>query len=158
MGGCDGDHNISWISWSKITRDKPEGGLGLASFKAKNLTLISKWFWRFISNENNIWKDVIIELYGAKGGFDNPNLKNGKSGWESIVAWCRNFNDMAINFQSSFSKSIANGSSVKFWVDEAVGPGERLKDKFPRLYALERNKEVEFKDRWFFHNGYWQGA
>ena len=47
---------------------------------------------------------------------------------------------------------------VKFWSDPSVGLGDLLKDKFPRLYALETDKEIAFKDRWSYSNGNWHGS
>ena len=38
-----------------------------------------------------------------------------------------------------------------------MGQGSKLKDCFPRLYALEKNINACFKDRWSFINGFWKG-
>lgn len=36
--------------------------------------------------------------------------------------------------------------------------GTRLMDSFPRLYALETNKECNISDRWRLCNGVWEGV
>ena len=61
-------------------------------------------------------------------------------------------------FLSSFKKHIAKGLNSLFWKDEAVGGDHKLKDLFPRLFALEKDKNVPFKDRWNLHNGSWSGS
>ncbi|GKF96819.1 hypothetical protein Tco_0292640, partial [Tanacetum coccineum] len=44
-----------------------------------------------------------------------------------------------------------------FWGDAWCGNGMRLKDLFPRLYALDTNKNCKFKDRWRVVNEVWGG-
>ncbi|KAJ9541001.1 hypothetical protein OSB04_027507 [Centaurea solstitialis] len=105
-----------------------------------------------------VWREVIIELYGPSGGFDNPNIHGGKGIWETIVSSCQNLSNLGLNFLASITKSIANSCTVKFWTDPSIGLGEKLKDKFPRLFTLESNKEVVFKDLWSFSAEGWQGS
>ena len=50
-----------------LNSDK-KGGLNIGSLKAANLALLCKWWWRFESGPENLWKDVIKALYGDNGG------------------------------------------------------------------------------------------
>ena len=62
-------------------------------------------------------------------------------------------------FLSTFNKIIVNGSNSLFWNNKDAGGGVTLKDRFPRLYALEKEKKkAKFKDRWSFNNGSWIGS
>ncbi|KAJ9545889.1 hypothetical protein OSB04_025596 [Centaurea solstitialis] len=63
-----------------------------------------------------------------------------------------------VNHSLTCVKYIANGSLTSFWHDPWVGGGACLKSLFPRLYAAEVNKQVEFKDRWNIQNGCWVGS
>lgn len=54
--------------------------------------------------------------------------------------------DLGLSFMDSFSRSIGNGADIKFWSDRWL-EGGRFKDRFPRLWALEREKKVKLRDR-----------
>lgn len=42
-GGSKGTRKIHWIAWSKIYKDKADGGLGFKILKAFNYALTRKW-------------------------------------------------------------------------------------------------------------------
>nr|GEZ70892.1 RNA-directed DNA polymerase, eukaryota, reverse transcriptase zinc-binding domain protein [Tanacetum cinerariifolium] len=105
---------ICWIKWDSIMLDANLGGLGVGSIGAKNLSLLAKWKWRFLTEKDSLWRIVIKKNYGDDGGFGSP-----------ANPWC--------------------------------GIGVRLKDSFPRLYALENNQDCKVKDRWCLYDGVWGG-
>nr|KAJ0205515.1 hypothetical protein LSAT_V11C500267880 [Lactuca sativa] len=45
-GGSEDNKKISWVLWSKITKDKEDGGLGVGAIEGFNISLIFKWWWR----------------------------------------------------------------------------------------------------------------
>ncbi|GJZ16190.1 reverse transcriptase domain, reverse transcriptase zinc-binding domain protein [Tanacetum coccineum] len=51
---------------------------------------------------------------------------------------------LGIDFSSSFVGDVGNGCDIRFWIDRWVG-GERLCDRFSRLYHLDRRKEVRLR-------------
>ncbi|GJY11301.1 putative RNA-directed DNA polymerase, eukaryota, reverse transcriptase zinc-binding domain protein [Tanacetum coccineum] len=112
MRKCDIFDNIRLFSFSWL---KFRGCL-----RSKNLSLLGKWKWRFLTEDHALWRTVIKEFYGDYGGF---------------------------NSSSSSLGSIADGANTSFWLDLWCGDGSRLKDKFPRLYALDSFKECKLKDR-----------
>ncbi|GKB12598.1 RNA-directed DNA polymerase, eukaryota, partial [Tanacetum coccineum] len=57
-----------------------------------------------------------------------------------------------------FLKKTANGSNTFFWKDAWCKEGIRLKDLFPRLFALENNKDCLIVDRWKLINGTWRAV
>ena len=77
--------------------------------------------------------------------------------WSGIIKLLLNpnFNPPLLE---SFQKKISNGSSALFWKDAWVGSGLPLKNRFPRLYGKELNKDILFKNRWAFSNGRWVGC
>ncbi|GJW37584.1 RNA-directed DNA polymerase, eukaryota [Tanacetum coccineum] len=115
FNGIDGSKNkVSWVQWSKVLAPKVNGGLGVSSLFALNRGLIFKWVWRFVSHDNSLWARVIKAVHGEDGNI-GVNSKNGSnSAWLNIVR--------EINVLSK--------------------KGERLKDRFPRAYALDSCKEI----------------
>ncbi|GKB97469.1 cysteine-rich receptor-like protein kinase [Tanacetum coccineum] len=66
---------IMWIRWEHIIIDKKNGGLGIGSTKAKNMSLLGKWKWRFLSEPHVLWNKCIKEIHGYNGGFDSVELE-----------------------------------------------------------------------------------
>ncbi|GKA57899.1 putative RNA-directed DNA polymerase [Tanacetum coccineum] len=128
-GFKDDTKGISWVKWESVLQSFENGGLGIGSIKAKNLSLLGKWWWRFHNEKEALWCKVITCLYGNDGGFN--------SGVDSFV------------------RNVKSGVDVFFWHDVWLGAGLCLKDHFPRLYALETYKECRIKDRWISVNGTW---
>ena len=48
--------------------DRDKGGLGVGSLLAKNLGHLGKWKWRFLTEKNALWQQVMSEFYGNDGG------------------------------------------------------------------------------------------
>ncbi|GKA87216.1 hypothetical protein Tco_0808927 [Tanacetum coccineum] len=93
------------------------------------MSLIRKWKWRFLVENNALWRMVIKDFYGIDGGFGSPHNSFGSRGiWCDIIKadpWCPN--------------------------------GLILKYTFPKLFALETYKDSKVADRWKFANGHWGG-
>lgn len=66
-GGSERNRKIHWVAWANICKEKSEGGLGLKNLKAFNYALLGKWLWRLMSEENCLWKKVLMEKYGVEG-------------------------------------------------------------------------------------------
>jgi hypothetical protein len=48
-----------------MCQPKGMGGLGLRDIIVVNLSLLAKWRWRLLNEENVLWKEVIGEKYDA---------------------------------------------------------------------------------------------
>ncbi|GKC78534.1 reverse transcriptase domain, reverse transcriptase zinc-binding domain protein [Tanacetum coccineum] len=59
---------------------------------------------------------------------------------------------LGVEFLSSCVGVVGDGSDIRFWIDRWVD-NRRLCDKFPRLYHLDRRKDVSVVDRgvWIFY-------
>lgn len=68
MGGSEGSRKIHWVAWSKICREKEEGGLGIKDLKAFNYALLGKWVWRLKIEGHCLWVKVLKEKYRVEGG------------------------------------------------------------------------------------------
>ncbi|GKC72208.1 RNA-directed DNA polymerase, eukaryota, reverse transcriptase zinc-binding domain protein [Tanacetum coccineum] len=128
LGFKDSHRGVNWIKWDSILTDVKQGGLGVGSLLAKNLSLLRKWKWRFHTKKEALWFRVII---------------------------VKEIESLNPAFKSSFVIKVKNGSSTLFWKDQWCGTGIQLLDLFPRLYALDTTKDCKVIDRWGLVNGVW---
>ncbi|GJU54017.1 putative RNA-directed DNA polymerase [Tanacetum coccineum] len=92
-GYKENEKKIVWVQWQKVIADKKDGGLGVGSIKAKNLSLLGKWRWRFLNEKDALWSKVISKIYGSDGGFDVRRGSRQKSSiWGSIIGSCSELN------------------------------------------------------------------
>ncbi|GJZ88311.1 hypothetical protein Tco_0660093 [Tanacetum coccineum] len=142
FNGNDLDSKRSiWVSWNKVLTSKEKGGLGVSSLFALNRALMFKWVWRFFNQSDSLWVRVIHAIHGVDGRIGRA----GNVGYTSI--WCDIIKEMdrlashGIDLISMMHKKIGNGSNTSFWKDRWRGE-QRLKEVFPRIYALEVNKHI----------------
>lgn len=58
-GGSDLKRKIHLIAWPKITHKKACGGLGIKSIRDMNEALLMKWWWRYGTEKESLWRKVI---------------------------------------------------------------------------------------------------
>lgn len=74
-GGATGGRKISWVKWKTICQPKCNGGMGVRDIRVVNLSLLAKWRWRMLQDEDDIWKDTLVAKY-------DPNVTNlMEGGW-----------------------------------------------------------------------------
>ncbi|GJZ55630.1 hypothetical protein Tco_0610823 [Tanacetum coccineum] len=152
----DGVKGISWVKWNKVCANIDVGGLGIGSIRAKKFGLLGKWKWRFLNEPNALWCRVIKVLHGDNGGFGVSSRTGLNKGvWHGIVSSTNAIDSMGIPYNNSFYLKVNSGVNTRFWVDPWHESGCIIKDKFPRLYALELEKLCLFKDRWIHTSGIW---
>lgn len=67
--GGDVDHRkMSWVKWDLVLPDKSRGGLKIGSLIAFNCSLLQKWRWHFLNNEDLLSSRVVKAIYGGNGG------------------------------------------------------------------------------------------
>ncbi|GKB52080.1 RNA-directed DNA polymerase, eukaryota, reverse transcriptase zinc-binding domain protein [Tanacetum coccineum] len=116
-GGSQGSSKLAWVKWPTVLASLGKGGLGIGSLKLFNLTLIQKRRWRFFSNPNALWVNVIRSLLGHEGGFDHAGCS---------TKGC--------------------GSIIRFWKDLWIGDSP-LYLRYNRLFRLEQDKDYLIIDR-----------
>nr|GEW86600.1 RNA-directed DNA polymerase, eukaryota, reverse transcriptase zinc-binding domain protein [Tanacetum cinerariifolium] len=136
-------NKITWAAWNKVLASKGNMGLGVSSYHALNRALLFKWVWRFISQDGSLWFRVIKALYGTSIDSHPVNLS---SNWCSIIHELHLLVGKGFYFLDHCKKRIENGRDTCFWYDNWLGD-KPLKDLFPRLFALELNKEVTVADK-----------
>ena len=70
---------ISQLVYGLQTQEKR--GLGLRNLSVLNSAFLDKWVWRFASEREPPWKQVIIVKFGKKGDVGAPVCKGR--------LWCR---------------------------------------------------------------------
>nr|GEU39042.1 RNA-directed DNA polymerase, eukaryota [Tanacetum cinerariifolium] len=143
------DHNCkktSWVSWSKVLSAKEKGGLGVSSLYAMNRGLLFKWIWRFYTQGNSLWARTIKAIHSNTGRIGG-NLRAGvNSCWTSIIKEMKSLSAKGLDLLKFMRIKVGNGNSTSFWVDKWCIEGV-LKDRFPRMYALELDKNVTVADK-----------
>ncbi|GJV32268.1 RNA-directed DNA polymerase, eukaryota [Tanacetum coccineum] len=115
----EGERKIAWIKWTKVLASKRNGGLGVSSFYALNRGLLVKWLWRFLSRDNSLWSRFIQAAHGSN---TQSLVASYPSLWSFIIK----------------ELYLLKSQGVDFFL--IIGDS-RLYTKFPRLYALENNKD-----------------
>ncbi|GJY78730.1 hypothetical protein Tco_0484531 [Tanacetum coccineum] len=130
---------IAWIAWDKATSSISNGGLGIGTLKSINHAMLSKWWWRFHTENHAFWCKIIRSIHGVDGGLNDTSLIKSKSGpWYRIAKLKDDLSKIGIDLPSIFKKKIGDGCSNRFWLDTWLG-GSPLKDTFPRLFRLDSN-------------------
>ncbi|GJS66678.1 hypothetical protein Tco_0681242 [Tanacetum coccineum] len=100
-GFKENEKKIVWVRWQKILADKKDGGLGIRSIKAKNMSLLGKWRWRYLNETGALWRKVISKIHGSDGGFEAVSGSRQKGGvWSSIIGCCSELNQMGISLRN----------------------------------------------------------
>ena len=111
-GTIDQVRRMHWVSWSKITRPKVKGGLGLQTIKGKNITLLAKLNWRFHMKGEALWARVLENKYCSQLRVRSRNqdklpcsriwtgMKKGKNVFKLGTRWI-----------------LGRNSQLRFWFD-----------------------------------------
>ena len=92
---------------------KEKGGLGIKKLALLNRALLSKWNWRFVIEDERLWKKVIIIKYGVEEGTWYTQVSKASYGiglWKGI-----RMEAGLIATHSVFV--IGAGKRVHFWED-----------------------------------------
>ncbi|GKA10771.1 reverse transcriptase domain, reverse transcriptase zinc-binding domain protein [Tanacetum coccineum] len=120
---------------------------------------LSDWKAKTLSFEGRLTlvKSVLgsLPLFGGREGARGEVMGGGV--WGDIVKTGEEIDGLGVDFTSSCIRVLWDGRDIRFWVDRWVD-NRRLCDKFPRLYHLERRKEVSFFNRgvWVDNNWVWE--
>ncbi|GJX47708.1 hypothetical protein Tco_0272898 [Tanacetum coccineum] len=141
------EKRISWIAWDKAISPISKGGLGIGDLKSSNLAMLSKWWWRFHTEDQDLWCQVIRLIHGIYGGLhDIPSIKSKSGMWFRIAKIKDDLLKVNINLPSIFKKRIGNGCDTLFWHDNWLG-GSNLKATFARLFRLETEPSCLVRDQ-----------
>nr|GEX59138.1 RNA-directed DNA polymerase, eukaryota, reverse transcriptase zinc-binding domain protein [Tanacetum cinerariifolium] len=136
----------SWVQWNKVLAPNVNGGLGISILFALNRGLLFKWVWRFLAHESTLWSQVIKAIHGDDGNIDGVPRKGVYMCWTNITNEIKALGKKGINLLSFMHKKLGNGHTTLFWEDGWC-EGGKLKENFPRAYALEKCKRITVGDK-----------
>jgi hypothetical protein len=123
---------------------KKKSGLGVRDVRVVNISLLTKWRWRLLSDDHAVWKEVIKSKYGV-GVVDQPVLGEEHKPWFASLWWkdlCSIGTNLSHNwFSQGVVKKLGNKARTSFWHDNWVG-NVPLQSRFPRLYSISTQKNV----------------
>ncbi|GJZ70286.1 putative RNA-directed DNA polymerase [Tanacetum coccineum] len=136
FNGVDvGREKIMKVSGLKVNLNKSRVyGVGVSRGEVEDMARW-KWWWRARIEHEAMWVKVVKSTYGADGVMgDFVRMVGGKSGvWGDIVREGRDINRLGVG-------------------------GVRLRDRFPRLYHLDRCKVVKVASRGVWGKEGWRWA
>ena len=140
-GGLEEEHKFHLVNWHQVCTPIYDGGLGIRDVAIFNKALLGKWLWRYSTEPNSLWRQVIDSKYGGQGNFwvsNRVNTPHGVSLWRHIRAgW-----DV---FSQHISYTVGDGSRLRFWHDMWCGDLP-LRSQFPSLFQLARAPEASVAD------------
>lgn len=90
-GEMESNKKINWVAWEKVITHKDASGLGLGALRALNLSLITKWWWRYRKDFTGFWCQIIQGLHNL---YDKPDTCIAKRTitvvWKSIASIDKN--------------------------------------------------------------------
>ncbi|GJV82091.1 hypothetical protein Tco_1517961 [Tanacetum coccineum] len=139
-------NQANWVKWDTVMSAKETGGLGVASFHALNRGLMFKWLWKFFVDKDSLWTRVIKAIHGDDGKLDKEVNICSRSSWLSIVKEAKVLKNKGVDFFEYLKLVVGDGRTIRFWKDKWYHAGI-LKDLFPRVFALETQKDVTIYDK-----------
>ncbi|KAI5430646.1 hypothetical protein KIW84_035018 [Lathyrus oleraceus] len=139
-GDGGGSRKMCWVSWEKICLKTEEGGLGVKHVEWFNLSLMSKWGWRFLNDKHAIWFNLLQFRYGSGlqslcDVVSKPVLSNYSLWWRDIRLVCGTPFGGHDWFCDSISCKLGRGNSFLAWKHCWLG-NISLKLLFPRLFEV----------------------
>lgn len=137
-GNSDLKRKIHMVCWSKIKQCKQAGGLGVRGIKEMNDALLLKWWWRFGTEKESLWRKVICAKYNMDLNSWLPNMETNRfvsNLWRDVLLIkCRN--PLAFNkFMENLRLTVGDGNTIKFWTDPWVN-GRSLNSLYPRIFNI----------------------
>ncbi|XP_057418938.1 uncharacterized protein LOC130713163 [Lotus japonicus] len=116
-GGDVSQKGMHWTKWNKLCKNKLEGGLGFRDFKAFNIALVAKNWWRIYSNPEALVAQVFKGVY-----FQSGDMWGAKKGYRPSYAWS-SIHKSAWVFQRGGLWRIGNGKRINLWTDNWLPGG-----------------------------------
>ncbi|MFS7968866.1 putative reverse transcriptase zinc-binding domain-containing protein [Helianthus anomalus] len=139
-GGSEEVSKMAWMAWENVVVPVEYGGLGFGSLRDANLAMLAKWWWRFKTEKDGLWRRVIWSIHNNSRSWNTIPAKISIAGpWKQIYGICSTLLRLGIDISKAIKGVARSGTEVAFWVDNWVAP-EPLQFLFPHLFQLEKHK------------------
>jgi hypothetical protein len=161
-GGGVEDNKLCWVKWDQICLPRDKGGLGVKNLELFNLALLSKWKWRFLSDSEAMWAELLRFRYGhipsiLMGSVSYSNGKKDSIWWKDVIGKGRGIEEEW--FRPNVGCCVGDGKDIGFWNFKWYG-NNTFKELFPNLYVKEAAKDIKIADKLIFngseYNWRWQ--
>ncbi|MFS7919355.1 putative reverse transcriptase zinc-binding domain-containing protein [Helianthus anomalus] len=153
-GGTVNVKKTSWVAWERVTTPKKDGGLGLCSLRIANISLLSKWWWRYKLEEKSLWRKVIEAIHHTPRKWPIVPFNNQVSGSWAAIARLEGFQlSSTLSIGNMVKGKVGLGNKVRFWIDIWL-EDKPLKSVYPDLFGLESEKNVVVLNRLSRDHGY----
>jgi hypothetical protein len=155
-GGLSLKRRINWVKWEDICRTKEEGGLGIRDLRVVNLSLLAKWRWKLLTNDDEVWKNVMVAKYGEHV-LGNVRVESTVGGI-SCSTWWKDLCCLDSHgewFRRVVAKRVGRGNSCRFWKDMWVD-NQTLEQRFPRLFSISTQKDDVITEVGSWREGMWR--
>ena len=123
--GSDEKHKMAWISWSKLTLSKRDGGLGFRDITSFNDALLAKISWRLLTKPSCLLAKILLGKYCNSSSFLDCKVSSSAShGWRGICLG----RDL---LKSQLGKAIGNGQDTRIWDDPWLSSSSPLQPMGP---------------------------
>ncbi|KAJ0938458.1 putative reverse transcriptase zinc-binding domain-containing protein [Helianthus annuus] len=145
--GTEEFKRIHWVAWEKVTTSKKVGGLGISRLRDVNVSLLSKWGWRFNIESDALWRRFIEFIHCGRGLWSFLPVKKSLPGcWKSLVSALESTLVQGKPITHWSKGKLGNGGKLRFWNDLWYGDVV-LKNRWPELYKIDKNKKCLVKER-----------
>jgi hypothetical protein len=125
-----------------ICLPKKKGGLGVRDIRVVNISLLAKWRWKLLTDDQAVWIEVLKSKYDI-GVSGKTEIGDEYRPWFSSLWWrdiCSIGQNLDNNwFTNGVIRKLGNGLKTSFWRDKWAGDFT-LKDRFPRLFSISNQK------------------
>ncbi|RVW50850.1 hypothetical protein CK203_101810 [Vitis vinifera] len=124
--------------------EKKDRGLGIKNLSRLNKALLGKWHWRFASEQDSLWKQVIVGKYGEEKGGCCSNASRegyGMGLWKAIKNGWMEFSNM-VAFKA-FPSLYSLASSRDAWVAQLWDQSRELGHWNPIFTRLNNDWGME---------------
>ncbi|GAB4857205.1 hypothetical protein Ancab_040518 [Ancistrocladus abbreviatus] len=143
-GSTDDRRKMVWVKWEDVCKKKIHGGLGIKDLRQFNIALVGKWWWRYLQEENRLWRRLLVAKYGDNSSGVCESSRNDKSfsgWWRDVLQIGWNKNNDSKEISKEFHKVVGDGKHTSFWFDKWCGSSS-LVHVFPRLFALSGSRHI----------------
>ncbi|XP_022020058.1 uncharacterized protein LOC110920132 [Helianthus annuus] len=86
-GGSEEKAKMNWVTWDKTIAPIEYGVLGFGSLRDANLAMLAKWWWRFETEKEVLWRRVVWAIHHNPRAWSDISVKIYVPGpWKNIIS------------------------------------------------------------------------